>query len=67
MQSLLWLRRRQLFPTNSAEIDHAIPKSKGGNNSIDNAQNTCRTCNRSKGSKTTEEFKKSRSEKSKRN
>ena len=39
-----------------SEIDHAIPKSRGGNNSPDNAQNTCRTCNRSKGAKTTGEF-----------
>lgn len=42
-------------PTRS-EIDHAIPKSRNGNNGIDNAQNTCRTCNRQKGPKTTEEF-----------
>ncbi len=39
-----------------SEIDHAIPKSRGGNNTINNAQNTCRTCNRQKGAKTTEEF-----------
>jgi 5-methylcytosine-specific restriction endonuclease McrA len=42
-------------PTRS-EIDHAIPKSRGGDNTINNAQNTCRTCNRTKGAKTTEEF-----------
>ena len=42
-------------PTRS-EIDHSIPKSQGGNNTIDNAQNTCRTCNRQKGATTTEEF-----------
>ncbi|MEM6732026.1 MAG: RHS repeat-associated core domain-containing protein, partial [Myxococcota bacterium] len=36
--------------------DHAIPKSRGGNNTLDNAQNTCRTCNLKKGAKTTEEF-----------
>jgi hypothetical protein len=36
--------------------DHAVPKSRGGNNTLDNAQNTCRTCNLDKGSKTTEEF-----------
>lgn len=41
---------------NRSEIDHAIPKSRGGNNTIDNAQNTCRTCNRQKGAQTTEEF-----------
>lgn len=39
-----------------SEIDHAIPKSRGGDNSPGNAQNTCRDCNRSKGAKTTEEF-----------
>jgi 5-methylcytosine-specific restriction endonuclease McrA len=33
-----------------------IPKSRGGDNTINNAQNTCRTCNRIKGAKTTEEF-----------
>jgi len=36
--------------------DHAVPKSRGGNNTLDNAQNTCRTCNLDKGSKTTGEF-----------
>jgi RHS repeat-associated protein len=46
---------REPGPTRS-EIDHSIPKSKGGNNTIENAQNTCRTCNRSKGAKTTDEF-----------
>ena len=39
-----------------SEIDHAIPKSRGGNNSGENAQNTCRTCNREKGPMTTEEY-----------
>ncbi|WP_106090502.1 HNH endonuclease [Enhygromyxa salina] len=39
-----------------SEIDHSIPKSRGGNNSIDNAQNTCRTCDRRKGAKTSDEF-----------
>jgi len=39
-----------------SEIDHAIPKSRGGNNTLDNAQNTCRTCNRTKGAKTTSEY-----------
>lgn len=39
-----------------SEIDHAVPKSRGGSNTIENAQNTCRTCNRQKGAKTTEEF-----------
>ncbi|MEO7329303.1 MAG: FG-GAP-like repeat-containing protein, partial [Minicystis sp.] len=39
-----------------SEIDHAIPKVRGGNNTPENAQNTCRTCNRSKGTSTSEEF-----------
>ncbi len=42
-------------PTQST-IDHAIPKSRGGNNTLANAQNTCRNCNLTKGTKTTEEF-----------
>jgi RHS repeat-associated protein len=46
---------RQPGPTRS-EIDHSIPKSRNGNNSLDNAQNTCRTCNRQKGAKTSGEF-----------
>lgn len=43
-----------------SEIDHAIPKSRWWNNTIDNAQNTCRTCNRKKSNKTTDEFLKSK-------
>jgi len=39
-----------------SEIDHAIPKSRNGNNSLKNAQNTCRTCNRRKATRTTKEF-----------
>lgn len=39
-----------------SNIDHAQPKSREGNNSLDNAQNTCRDCNLEKGAKTTEEF-----------
>jgi hypothetical protein len=50
---------KQAGPSKS-EIDHAIPKSRGGNNSPENAQNTCRTCNREKGKETTEEFVKDR-------
>ncbi len=36
--------------------DHAVPKSRDGTATLDNAQNTCRTCNLEKGAKTTEEF-----------
>jgi RHS repeat-associated protein len=38
-----------------SEIDHAQPKARGGNNTENNGQNTCRTCNRVKAAKTTEE------------
>lgn len=39
-----------------SNLDHAIPKSRGGNNGLGNAQNTCQTCNLRKGAKTTREF-----------
>ena len=39
-----------------SNIDHAIPKSRQGNNTLNNAQNTCQSCNLRKGSLTTEEF-----------
>jgi hypothetical protein len=39
-----------------SEIDHATSKKNGGNNSENNGQNTCRTCNRQKGGKNTEEY-----------
>jgi uncharacterized protein (UPF0333 family) len=39
-----------------SEIDHAIPRSREGNNTPENAQNTCRSCNREKGTETTEEY-----------
>ena len=43
-----------------SNIDHAIPKSRGGNNTLNNAQETCRTCNLKKGTKTTNEYLRSR-------
>ena len=39
-----------------SNIDHAIPKSRGGNNTLNNAQNACRTCNLDKGTRTTQEY-----------
>ena len=39
-----------------SNIYHAIPKSRGGNNTLPNAQNTCRTCNLDKGTRTTREY-----------
>ena len=38
---------------NQSNIDHAQAKARGGNNTIENAQNTCRTCNLDKGTKST--------------
>ncbi len=36
----------------ATQVDHAIPKARGGNATIDNAQLTCPHCNASKGART---------------
>ncbi len=41
---------------NSRERDHIDPRSWGGNNSPENEGDSCRTCNRSKGARTPEEW-----------
>jgi RHS repeat-associated protein len=41
---------------NQSNIDHAHPKKHGGSNALENAQNTCRTCNLKKAVKTTLEY-----------
>ncbi|MGH9334157.1 MAG: HNH endonuclease [Vicinamibacteria bacterium] len=46
---------REPGPTQS-NIDHSTAKSRGGNYTLENAQNTCRDCNLRKGAKSTEEF-----------
>lgn len=37
--------------TNAPQVDHAIPLSRGGNATLDNAQTTCPWCNASKGAR----------------
>jgi RHS repeat-associated protein len=37
--------------TDSPQVDHAIPRSRGGNATADNAQTTCGHCNASKGAR----------------
>jgi len=39
-----------------SNIDHAQAASQNGDNSLDNAQNTCRTCNLDKGTRSTDEY-----------
>ncbi len=41
---------------NSYEADHRFPYSRGGSSTSDNLAPSCRTCNRSKGSRTSEEW-----------
>lgn len=45
------------FPASMITIDHFIPKSKGGTNSIDNLVPACRDCNHDKGTEDGEKFK----------
>ncbi|WP_268744527.1 HNH endonuclease signature motif containing protein [Pseudoalteromonas agarivorans] len=53
------IRSKTSHPDRS-NIDHAISKKNGGNNTLDNAQNTCQTCNLEKGAKDTAEYLKSK-------
>jgi RHS repeat-associated protein len=46
---------REAGPLQS-NVDHAVARSRGGTNTLENAQNTCRTCNLKKGTKSTGEF-----------
>ena len=42
----------EIFPYQFMEVDHILPKSKGGTDEFENLQVLCSHCNRSKGSKT---------------
>ncbi|OOO00395.1 MAG: hypothetical protein ATN35_07600 [Epulopiscium sp. Nele67-Bin004] len=46
------VRCKKWFPKEQIDIDHIIPKSKGGSDKLYNLQAMCRKCNRSKGNKT---------------
>lgn len=49
------IRSKTPHPRRS-NIDHAVPKARKGNNTLENAQNTCQKCNLDKGTRTTEEY-----------
>lgn len=38
-----------MFPFRNFEIDHVIPRAKGGSDHVDNQQLLCGACNRAKG------------------
>lgn len=42
-----WCRR--YFPINELTIDHLIPKSLGGSDSIENLRLSCKNCNQERG------------------
>ena len=44
------------FPFKVMEVDHILPRSKGGTDHADNLQLLCTHCNKSKGSKTMAEW-----------
>ena len=46
-----------LEPFGNWEIDHVLPKSRGGGNEITNLSAACHSCNRIKGTKTANEWK----------
>jgi RHS repeat-associated protein len=60
VKTIKWAPAKGPLNPNVSRIDHAIPKSRGGNNTIKNAQNTCARCNYDKGNLTTEEYLKKR-------
>ena len=51
---------REMFPYQFMEVDHILPKSKGGTDAFQNLQVLCSHCNKSKGNKTMAEWKAAR-------
>ena len=49
-------RKLDIQNTSSWELDHIIPSSKGGNNTLDNCQILCKEANQSKRDLLPEEF-----------
>lgn len=47
---------KQKFHIDNLEIDHIIPKSKGGENNINNYMLSCQKCNCSKGTQLLDEW-----------
>ena len=47
---------RMMFPFRNFEIDHVIPRAKGGSDHVDNLQLLCGACNRAKGTGTQAEL-----------
>ena len=47
---------RMMFPFRNFEIDHVIPRTKGGSDHIENLQLVCGACNRAKGTGTQAEL-----------
>lgn len=44
------------FPCHVMDVDHTLPRSRGGTDHIDNLQLLCSGCNRSKGGRTMAEW-----------
>ena len=47
---------RMMFPFRNFEVDHVIPRTKGGSDHVDNLQLLCGACNRAKGTGTQAEL-----------
>ena len=41
-------RKGEKLPPNQSQIDHIVPRAKGGTNDLGNLRNTCQICNGSK-------------------